>query len=504
MSIHQELYACLLVREFPAQALLRMRPELLDRACVVMEGDPPMREVCSLNPKAQSLGIEPGMTQVEVDTFPTAMALTRSWKEELAVRAALLECTGSFSPRVEDCSEDRAFLCIADIAGTRGLFGPPEVLARSLLNRVSALRIEAGIAVSHNFRTAVAIAKGLQKYGSVQVVPAGQEAAALARLPLAVLDLSEDQASTLALWGIRTLGMLAKLPEKELIARLGQEGKRLRQLACGEMPHLFQPVELAFTLSERMDLDSAVEVLDALLFVLNLLLEQLIHRASARILALASVTVSLTLDGGGTHIRTVRPALPGNDRQLWLKLLNLDLEAHPPQAAVLAVELQAEPGETSKVQLGLFAPQLPEPSRLDVTLARIRGIVGENNVGRVSLTDTHAPDSFRIEPFSVTTVKASQVSARPLRPALRRLRPPEAVFVTLESARPALFIFRSRRYSVEHAYGPWQASGEWWNATLWGAEEWDLSARSQDGVMLCCCMVRDLLRNQWQMTGLYD
>ena len=504
MSTHRELYACLLVREFPAQALLRMRPELRDRACVVMEGDPPIREVCSLNTQAKSLGIELGMTQVEVDTFPAVMALTRSWKEEQAARAALLECAGSFSPRVEDCSGDRAFLCIVDIAGTQGLFGPPEVLARSLLNRVNALRIEACVAVSGNFHTAVALAKGLPNNGSVQVTPAGEEAAALAPLPLAVLDLSEDQATTLALWGIRTLGMLAELPEKELIARLGQEGKRLRQLARGEMPHLFQPVEPAFTLSERMDLDSPVEVLDALLFVLNLLLEQLIHRASARVLALASVTVSLTLEGGEAHIRTVRPALPGNDRQLWLKLLDLDLEAHSPQAAILAVELQAEPGETSKVQLGLFAPQLPEPSRLDVTLARIRSLVGENNVGRASLIDTHAPDCFRMEPFSVTAAKASQISARSLRPALRRLRPPEAVFVTLVSARPALFTFRSRRYSVEHACGPWQASGEWWNATLWGAEEWDLSARSQDGVMLCCCMVRDLLRNLWQMAGLYD
>ena len=43
--------------------------------------------------------------------------------------------------------------------------------------------------------------------------------------------------------------------------------------------------------------------------------------------------MTLTLEGGRTHSRTVRPALPTNDRQLWIKLLHLDLEAHPPQAA---------------------------------------------------------------------------------------------------------------------------------------------------------------------------
>jgi protein ImuB len=152
--------------------------------------------------------------------------------------------------------------------------------------------------------------------------------------------------------------MLAALPEPELISRLGQTGKRLRQLARGEASHLFQPVEPAFTLQERMELDSPVEVLDALMFVTNLMLEQLILRATARILALASVSITLALEGNASHTRTVRPALPTNDRQLWLKLLHLDLESHPPQAAILAVELNAEPGSTSQVQLGLFTPQL--------------------------------------------------------------------------------------------------------------------------------------------------
>ena len=62
-------------------------------------------------------------------------------------------------------------------------------------------------------------------------------------------------------------------------------------------------------------------MLDALLFVVNTMLEQLILRATARVFALASVTITLKLEGSTTHVRTVRPALPSNDRQLWLKLM---------------------------------------------------------------------------------------------------------------------------------------------------------------------------------------
>ena len=84
------------------QALLRLRPELREQPCVVMEGDAPLEQVCSLNTKARLLGMARGMTRVEVDTFPASAVLARSPKEEAATRAILLECAGAFSPRVEE------------------------------------------------------------------------------------------------------------------------------------------------------------------------------------------------------------------------------------------------------------------------------------------------------------------------------------------------------------------------------------------------------------------
>jgi protein ImuB len=504
MTKRAELYACLYAKEFPAQALLRLRPDLRDKPFLVMKGEPPLQQVCSLNRKASKLGVARGMTQVEVDTFPSIELLPRSVKEEAAAKAALLECAGGFSPRIEDRSEDYAFLCVIDIAGTEKLFGPPEVLSRSLLNRVRALGITGCVAVSSNFHTAVSLVRGPSPSSSVKIVPAGEEAAALASLPLTVLDFAAEQAETFTLWGISTLQMLAALPEKELIARMGQEGKRLRQLARGELTHLFQPLEPAFELEERMELDSPVELLDSLLFVVAVMLDQLILRAKARILALASITVILSLEGGTTHTRAVRPALPTNDEQLWIKLLHLDLEAHPPRAAILSLALKAEPGSTSKVQLGLFSPQLPEPMRLDVTMARIRAIVGDDGVGRAVLKDSHRPDRFLMEPFSVPTGAVSAVSPGQPRSALRQLRPAENISVATRNQRPKTFVFRERYYSVEHIYGPWLTGGDWWNPTLWGLEQWDLVARAQDNALLCCCLVRDLMRDCWQMAALYD
>jgi protein ImuB len=504
MTRFAELYACLYAREFPAQALLRLRPELHSSACVVMDGKPPSEQICSLNTKARLRGMSQGMTRVEGDTFPSAVVLSRSRRTEEATKTVLLECAGAFSPRIEVLSEDRVFLCCIDVAGTHNLFGSPEMLSRNLLERVRSLSISAQITVSSNFHAAVCLAKGLPHDLPVQVIEPGEEATVLAPLPLTVLDLTEQQAETFALWGIRTVGMLAALPEEELTSRMGQDGKRLRQLARGELPHLFQPVEPAFALEEQMGLDTPVELLDSLLFVIGVMLDQLILRAKARTLALASVTVTLLLDGGGSHRRTVQPALPSTDKQLWIKLLHLDLEAHAPQASIVAVALHAAPGSLSKVQLGIFSPQLPEATRLDITLARISAIVGEGNVGRAVLDDSHAPEGFHIEPFTVPSGNSAAITASEQRTAIRQLRPAEIVSVALQSSRPTTFFFRDQHYTVERAYGPWLAEGDWWNQTLWGLEQWDLVARAQDGSLLCCCLMRDLMQAEWRMVALYD
>jgi protein ImuB len=496
-------YACLDAREFPLQALLRLRPELQGKPVAVFDGEPPFEQVCSLNDPALTLRIVPGMTKLEMEMFPTAVVLQRSRTEEATARAALLECAGAFSPRVEDQSSDSCFTCVVDIAGTETLFGSPDALGESLWKKTKAIGIHASIAISSNFHSARCLARGHSGTG-IRVVPRGMECAALAPLPLMVLDLSPEHTETFSMWGITTLGALGNLAETELIARLGQAGKELRLLARGESPHLFTALEASFDLEEHMELDSPVELLDSLLFIIGIMLDQLIVRAQSRILAVASITLHLGLEGGTTHSRTVRPALPNSDRKLWLKLIHLDLQAHPPQAAILSLTLSAEPGITSKMQLGLFSPQVPEPMRLDVTLARIRSIVGEGCVGQAVLKDTHRPDAFRIEPFVVPSATPSDRKVGTRRLAMRQLRPPEIVMVNVHDRQPDSFVFREKRYTVERAYGPWSSAGDWWNPTLWSLEQWDLVARSHDAASLCCCLTRDLMQDRWQIEALYD
>jgi protein ImuB len=92
----------------------------------------------------------------------------------------------------------------------------------------------------------------------------------------------------------------------------------------------------------------------------------------------------------------------------------------------------------------------------------------------------------------------------PERVAVRRVRPAERVVVRMESGRPKEFWFREQRVVVENTYGPWMASGDWWNDRLWKVEEWDVVGRVAGAGMMCCSLTRDLCDGEWGVTGLYD
>jgi len=501
--MNRTLYACVHAAEFPAQALLRLHPELRAVPVAVLEGQPPQQTVCSTNRAARLAGAEHGMTRLEAESIPQLRLCSRSLDGEAAARAVLLECAAGFSPRIEDAGaythSGTACACVLDIAGTERLFGPPEQLATRLRAAMRSAGFRVSVAVSTNFHAARLKAAATQ---GVTVIPAGQEAGALAKLPLSSLHLEEDDAQTFAIWGIHKLGELAALPVADLVVRIGEPALRLHALASGAQTHTFQPIEPEFKLEEFSDFDTPAEQSDSLLFIAARMIDCLVERAASRALSIASITVRMALEGGRVHESAIRPALASADRRFLLKLLQLDVAAHPPQAAVRSLTLTAQAGQSSKVQLGLFAPQTPEPSRLDVTIARLKAIAGEDRVGSPILEDTHRPAAFRVEDFSVAPASDPHQPGRP-RMALRRMRPPVPVRVVLRGNAPVAFRDQGRSFQVESAYGPWRTSGCWWREDNWDAEEWDVLAMAGE-TSLACLLVRDCSRNQWRLEALYD
>jgi protein ImuB len=498
-----ELYACIHAAEFPAQALLRLRTELEFQPVAVLEGRAPFETVCSLNRLAQLKGAAMGMTRLEAESIEGLRLLARSEETEDAARAVFFECAANFSPRIEAASKGTVCACVLDIAGTERLFGPPETLAQRLRAALGLAGFRASVAVSTNFDAAQFKAASTR---GITVIPDTQETASLAKLPIALLDLDEAHAEIFAIWGIRTMGELAALEETELVTRLGPQAARWRDLARGVLPHTFQPIEAEFSLKEFCDFDTPVERSDSLLFMGARMIDCLVARAASHALSLASLGLHMRLAGSLIYERTIRPAIPTTDRKFLLKLLQLEIAAHPPQAAVLSLTLTAQAGQSSKVQLGLFAPQTPEPSRLDVTIARLKAIAGEDRVGSPVLEDSHRPGSFRMESFVVASQSNTPKYLEESRPrlALRRMRPPVPVCVQLLAFKPVTFRNREESFKVAAAYGPWRTSGCWWSTDGWDTEEWDVLAETSSGYTVACLLVRNCALNEWCLEAFYD
>ena len=529
-------FACIFVPDFPMEALLRAEPELRSHVVAVLEGKAPLQKIFAVNEKARRNGILPGMTKLQIEACPDLVLRSRSSLQEAGAHAALLDCAQSFSPRVEDADCDTVLL---DLAGLEPLFGPLPKIARDLARRACDLGLESHVAVASNPDTAVLAAYG---FSGVIVIPEGKEAEQLGNLPLEVLFRGDSNPQTLQIlerWGIRNLRALAALPDIALSERLGQEGVRLQQLARGCTLRSLVPVELLLIFEEAIELEYPLVLLEPLAFLLVRLLDQLCARLGARALATQELNLNLTLECAPDHIGTGAPARPGRaqaqqsfhralrlpvpllDAKVFLKLLQLDLNAHPPGAPIVKIHLSAEPVRPRAAQSGLFRPPSPEPEKLELTLARIAGIVGENKVGSLQLLDTHRPEAFRMRRFapqleeqatrkpkvsrsdkSVESQKQNEVAVT----AMRIFRPPLRATVTLQEGRPAHIACLKRKEicgEILWAAGPWRTSGDWWEQEGWARDEWDIALQEASGITLYR-LVRDLLSGQWRVEGNYD
>ena len=341
------IYACVHAAEFPAQALLRLRTDLQEQPIAVLDGPVLQETVCSLNRHAVRRGAALGMTKLEAEGISGLQLLPRSAEVETAAHAVLLECATKFSPRIEEASHGTACALVLDIAGTELLFGPQEKLAERLRDEMAAAGFRVSIATSANFHAARIKAEATR---GIKIIPAGEEARAVEKLPIALLALTEEHKETFALWGIRTLGELGALPEVELVKRLGAAASDWRALAHGSARHTFQPIEPEFALKEFYDFETPVEQIDSLLFIGARMVDCLVARAVGRALSLASLSVDMELEDGQSHHLAIHPAIPSIDRKFLLKLLQLEMGVHPPLAAVVSLTLTAEAGQSSKMQ----------------------------------------------------------------------------------------------------------------------------------------------------------
>jgi len=438
----------------------------------------------------------------------------------------------SFSPFVEETAPDTV---VIDVEGCDLLFGSAYELGKDVVKMAAqhpergGLGCKVNVAIAANPDAAIHAARFCN---GITFTAPGEELTCLGVLPIkciqhSLVGLEEKHAleiiETLKLWGVHTFRDFAELPVAGVSERLGQDGLKLQLLAAGKTErHLkIKPASPQFTNS--IDLEYPIAELEPLSFIFSRLLNQICASLNAYALATNLIQVQLKLEREQSHELKLNLPYPMRDHKVFLKLLLLETEAHPPPSAVTAVAINCEPVKPRLLQPGLFIPLAPEPEKLELTLARLAKLVGAENIGAAELLDTHRPDVFRMKRFVLKEekrgkgqrAKGNQQSAvgiqqsNPPRLGFRMFRPAmRALVQTLRGSPTEISAWDKNRSvygKVVGVAGPWRTTSDWWRADMWARDEWDVAIQSNvPSTQTLYRIYRELSSGNWFVEGIYD
>ena len=432
----------------------------------------------------------------------------------------LLSVARDFSPRIETCGPCEVVL---DLAGLTRLFGDAKTIADELRRTAADRGLRVRIAIAGT-RTAARLL--VRDRAGITIVEPGDEAAAVAVLPLALLarmsnvnvpNVSNDPndlLTTLRCWGLRTFGDLAALPADELAARLGQTGVAWQRLARGEDPAPLVPSVPEERFEQALDLEWPIDGLEPLSFVLARLMEPLSAHLERRDRGAAVLHVRLHLvkrDGvtREVHERSLQLPAPMRDARTLRTLALLDLESHPPSAAIDRVVVAVDPTPGRVVQFSLLTRPLPSPEQVSTLMARLTALMGEGRCGSAITVDSWEPGAFEMKPFLGSIANSGRIpnpESRTPRLAIRRFRFPIPARVRVDLGIPVRVTSDRRGISggkVETYAGPWRTSGGWWvedTKKYWERDEWDVTL--SDGATYRIFRERDT--DAWFVEGVVD
>jgi protein ImuB len=483
------------------------------------------------------------------------------WQPPQEHAAAVRGVADAFSPRYEMHGDD---LVVIDVAGLTRLLGPAATIADELRREASERGMRVQVAVAGTQTAAIVLA--LARPG-VTIVARGDDAAALAAVPIDIVVPASivapsadraalDPASAVAAftrWGLKTLGELAALPDADLVSRMGARARVWQALARGEDRRPLVPTAAEERFESSLDLEWPIEGLEPLSFVLTRLLEPLSTRLERRDRGAAVLHVVLGLVSKDTFARRLELPSPMREVRTLRTLALLDLEAHPPPAAIDRVVVIIDPTPGRVLQHTLFTRAQPTPEQLSTLVARLGALMGQDRFGAPAVVDTYRPGAFEMQAFGTDHEGAGkaggaggaggekpsgQFSDQPYPPgvvsALRRCRHPVPARVALVDERPVRVTTDRRGFaggSVVQAAGPWRSSGDWWAGDAgraggagtpgraggeepsvksthpphpphlpWDHDEWDVSLT--DGAVYR--IVRDRHTDAWFIEGIFD
>ncbi len=401
--------------------------------------------------------------------------------------AQLLEIAMDFSAKIELIEGGLIF----DISGLENLMGTPEKIALRIQKRMEDASLKGNLGIAKDLQTAILFARNLLGV----TIDSGNE---LDSLSLESLAIEDDIRIVLESLGITRISQLKQIPEEQLIARYGQDFRDILDLINQKGSQRLTPNIKEQHIEWSFELDQAVEEFERLVFILANGLGEVLRQTERERLSTEHLTLIFGFENKTEKRYEIRASFPTLNTNFWRKIIDHYVSQSLPEHEIHSIRLICHYTKPRISQLGLYTAARPQPESLQLTMNKLKKLVGEENVGVPQLIDAHLEKPFLLnKTLSPEGIEKNMFGNVAPKIAFSHYDPPLPALVWIKERK--LVYLKTKDFSgkvLSHG-GVWRGASYWWSR-LWSADEWDVEIENRGAFRL-------LRKNgAWYIIGEYD
>ena len=441
------------------------------------------RVLCA-NGLAVDAGVRAGQSVTNAMAIcPDLLCEPQDAYREARLLAALHVWADRFSPRVAIDAPDGLVL---DVTGCAHLFGGEPALAEGVLEGVEDLKVTARIGLANTRRAA----RGFARFSGepILITDPELEGAAVARLPVAALELDAEVEGDLRRLGVATVGDLARFKSSELARRFSVYLPTALEELRGHRHDPVVPSAAPQTFAARMSCPEEISRSDHVMAILERLAERLCRRLEDSGFAARGFALHLRCVDAARHELRIGFASPTREvapilRQFARPVEGLRMEFGAEQFRLVALDPEAF--APTQLQAG----DAVEATRdaLDQTLTTLGNRLGFDRLSRPVAGPDHPPER---EAAFAAVVDARDAVDRPHRayPRPEIVLAPHAVFIETAGHPPRAFRYLGETFRLVSARGPERVAPFAWDAARHAHQArvrdyWRVRVEGRDGCL---------------------
>ncbi|MFZ5678314.1 MAG: DNA polymerase Y family protein [Bradyrhizobiaceae bacterium] len=440
------------------------------RPCVVVGKLNNALQISALNDAAADIGLEIGLPLANARAVcPDVEVFDADEAADAKLMEAIADWCDRFTPLVALDAPDGLLL---DISGCAHLFGGEAAMLRN----VCGLLARQGFVVNAAIASTPVCARTVARAARSCIVPDGEEARAVARLPVYALGADDAITRGLRRAGLKTVGDVAARAPHELAARFGAAFVSLLQQALGQADAPISPRKPLpdFMVEKRFAEPVATDTVIAA--ILSGLAQMLVAAMDKQGKGARKLEASFFRTDGAVRTITVEAGQPVTRVNVVDRLFRerLDALADPldPGFGFDLIRLSASRVEIVVQEQRDFDTRTRDNDEVAALADRLAARLGGRRVVVHLPQDTHIPERAALAVPAQQHLAAASSAEWPARaeaePPLRPLRlfeRPEEIKVTaaaVPDGPPPRFTWRRATHAVVRVEGPERIAMEWW------------------------------------------